>query len=41
MGVIAIIVMGVRVVDAIFIIIGIFKLLLLILHIALSFFIVF
>ena len=41
MGVIGIIFMGVRVVVAIIIIVGIFKLLLLILHIALSFFMVF
>ena len=41
MGVIVIIVMGVRVVAAIIIIIGIFKLLLPILHIALSFCMVF
>ena len=41
MGVIGIIIMGVRVVVAIIIIIGIFKLLLLILHIAMSFLMVF
>ena len=41
MGVIVIIVMGVRVVVAINIITGIFKLSLLILHVALSFFMVF